>query len=138
MIYLAVIIFLIAQIAILKYFKSTILFILIDRLDVNKLAKRDFFSSDVMTIYVEALENPQRFSTSLHVVDIANSDIMIWRSNSILSRGFYTHEEHLKLKVEKMNKKLTIYDKNILDKLCKSIEFGKLSKIETFFDLQTD
>jgi len=122
------------QILAFIYFKNQLAFWLIDKLDYTKLSKRDIISSDVMAIYVEALENPALFSQRYCTVGAKGSPILIWSANELVHRMFYTHDKSLEKQVERMNAKLTIYDKKLLDKLCNRVREGELHLINTFFD----
>lgn len=124
----------ILQLFLLIKFKKELTFLLIDKLDYKNLEKRDILSSDVMSLYVKALENPCAFSCDDYILSVGSEPIKVWATNEIISRAFYTHDSSLIDKVEEMNKKLTKYDKLLLDKICNRVKNGELHLINTFFE----
>ena len=128
------IILVVVQVAIVLKVKNELIFTLIDKLDYKKLDKRDILSSDVMLLYIKALEVPSRFSCDQHTLNIEGEKIKIWAANNINSRAFYTHDISLVDKVKEMNTKLTKYDKLLLDKICNRVKEGELHLINTFFE----
>ena len=120
------IVLVVAQFAIIFKVKNELIFTLIDKLDYKKLDKRDILSSDVMSLYVKSLEKPCAFSCDGWTLSIGSEPIKVWATNELNSRAFYTHDTSLIDKVEEMNKKLTKYDKLLLDKICNRVKKGEL------------
>ena len=133
MIYLHLVIAII-QIAFVVGYRKEIAFKLIDKLNYKNLEKRDLLSADVMELYIKALEYPVRFTCDKHLMRVGDEAIYVWIANTVTSREFYTHDEYLKPKVDEMNKKLSMYDKRLLDKLCVRVKEGELHLINTFFE----
>jgi hypothetical protein len=106
---------------------------MVDRISLENINLTDCFSKDVVSIYISVLNETNKFSLTDCLLKFSDSDIYIWASNSLENRRFYTHNEEKQKEVDEMNKKLTHYDKLLLDKLVKAFKNRQDKLVTKFF-----
>lgn len=106
---------------------------MVDRISLENINLTDCFSKEVITLYLNVLNETNKYSLTNATLDVAGSKIMVWAANDMDSRRFYTHDDKLKESVEEMNKKLTHYDKLLLDKLVNAFRNRQDKLVTKFF-----
>lgn len=106
---------------------------MVEKISLENINLTDCFSKDVVSLYLGVLNETNRYSLNAHTLDIADSTISIWAANGIDSRRFYTHDASKKQEVEERNKKLTHYDRLLLDKLVTAFKNRQDKLVTKFF-----
>tara|TARA_R110000796_G_scaffold73490_1_gene165267 strand:+ start:417 stop:842 length:426 start_codon:yes stop_codon:yes gene_type:complete len=134
---IVILITLIAGIALIihvnKIRKNKFIEVLIDQIKLENINLTDCFSKDVVSFYLSVLKDTNKYSLNNCTLNRVNDDVMIWASNDIHNRRFYTHNEKKKKEVEDMNSKLTHYDKVLMDKVINSFKNRQDKLVTKFF-----
>ena len=105
----------------------------IKKVSLKDLVGKKLFSKAVVDIYLDIMKNADKYVLSGTTLEIPNTKIQIWAANDVDSRRFYTHEDELKEEVDAKNKKLTYYDRVLLDRLITAIREGHNKMVTKFF-----
>lgn len=107
--------------------------IMVDKISLDNVNLSDCFSEDVVALYLDVLSETNKYSLAGCVLGKSNNPIMVWASNDMYSRRFYTHDKGKDKDVEEMNKKLTYYDKVLLDRIVTSFKTRQDKLVTKFF-----
>jgi len=91
------------------------------------------FSKDVVNLYIDVLNDTNKYYLTEHTLIRSDSDICIWAANDIINRKFFSRNNSNEEQVAEMNSKLTYYDKILLDKLIQSIKSRQDKLVTKFF-----
>lgn len=107
---------------------------IIAQINLDNMSLVDCFSKDVLEVYLDIIKNPNGWSLHNCTLDRISDGAMIWASNELDSRRFYTHgSDEEKKKIEEKNKKLTHYDKVLLDKIVRAYRDRQDKLVTKFF-----
>jgi hypothetical protein len=106
---------------------------MIGRISLENINVTDCFSKEVLNFYLDVLKDTNKFEVTAHTLNKVGSEIQVWISNDVDSRRWYTHDVDSKEKVEELNKKLTIYDKMLLDRITNAIRERHDKLVTKFF-----
>lgn len=106
---------------------------MVEKISFENTNLTDCFSNNVVSLYLDVLNETNRYSLNAYTLDKVDSTISIWAANGIDSRRFYTHDESKKQEVEERNKKLTHYDRLLLDKLVIAFKNRQDKLVTKFF-----
>lgn len=128
---------LIGVIIIIRYNKvrrEKFLEMIIQQINLENMGLIDCFSKDVIEVYLDILKNPNGWLLNEYALSKISDGTMIWAANDVYNRIFYTHgDDEVKNVIEEKNKKLTYYDKVLLDKIVESYKNRQDKLVTKFF-----